>query len=51
VDNLDAAHATLSDSGVNFGSPPVPIGLLKACVARDPEGNWLEFVELLNPRS
>lgn len=48
VDNLDVAHAELSDRGVRFESPPVQIGSLKACLAQDPEGNWLEFVELLS---
>jgi hypothetical protein len=50
VDDLDADYAELSDRGVNFESPPVLIVALKACLARDPEGNWLEFVELLNQR-
>jgi catechol 2,3-dioxygenase-like lactoylglutathione lyase family enzyme len=48
VDNLDAAHAEFSDRGVRFESPPVQIGSLKACLARDPEGNWPEFIELLS---
>ena len=50
VDDLDAAYGKLSDRGVNFESPPVHLFRLKACLARDPEGNWLEFVELLNQR-
>ena len=48
VDNLDVAHAELSDRGVRFVSPPVQVASLKVCLAQDPEGNWLEFRELLS---
>lgn len=46
VDNLDAVYNELCDRGVRFSAPPVALGLLKAAMSQDPEGNWLEFIEI-----
>ena len=52
VDDLEAVHEELSAKGVEFVNPPAvrldgpPYPWArKACYLRDPDGNWLEFVE------
>jgi catechol 2,3-dioxygenase-like lactoylglutathione lyase family enzyme len=50
VKDLQQVYDDLSQRGVPFIHPPVAlqmdIGLIKGCYARDPEGNWLEFLEI-----
>ena len=51
VDDLDQFYAELSSKGIRFSSPPIerpnatyPMSR-KMCLAQDPDGNWLEFME------
>jgi catechol 2,3-dioxygenase-like lactoylglutathione lyase family enzyme len=50
VDDLEATYKELSARGVRFVNPPAagdsPLGPIKLCLAQDPEGNWLELIEL-----
>ena len=52
VDDIDAFYAATRQRGVRYGSPPVPMYdddgnlLRKALYCQDPDGNWLELVEL-----
>ena len=50
VDDLQRLHADLSARGVEFVTPPIfrdaPGGGRRGiCYAKDPEGNWLEFIQ------
>lgn len=50
VEGLEEFHGRLSRQGVRFLTPPryrdTPDGgRTGICYARDPEGNWLEFIE------
>jgi len=45
VDDAEATYRRLSEGGARFVSPPVAAGASKVCLAQDPEGNWIEFVE------
>jgi lactoylglutathione lyase len=50
VEQLAGLHARLSAAGVRFVTPPIlhPLadgGTHGICYARDPEGNWLEFIQ------
>ena len=51
VDDLDQFYTELSSKGIRFLSPPIlrpdttyPM-VRKLCLAQDPDGNWLEFME------
>ena len=51
VDDLDQFYTVLSSIGNRFLSPPIlrpdttyPM-VRKLCLAQDPDGNWLEFME------
>ena len=52
VEDLDEFYAVTHEKGLQYNNPPASMfdenGNLsrKACYARDPDGNWLEFVEL-----
>ena len=52
VEDLDQFYAETSQKGLTYNNPPASMydenGNLsrKACYATDPDGNWLEFVEL-----
>ncbi len=52
VEDLDRFYEDTREKGLQYNSPPASMsddnGNLsrKACYARDPDGNWLEFVEL-----
>ncbi len=50
VDDLDSTYRELSARGVRFVNPLAsgdsPMGPMKLCHGQDPEGNWLEFMEL-----
>ena len=51
VENMDEYHATMSNRGLKFIGPPAALvqdGKVtrKAAYAQDPDGNWLEFVEV-----
>ena len=51
VENMEEYHAAMSDRGLRFIGPPATLvqdGKItrKAAYAQDPDGNWLEFVEL-----
>jgi catechol 2,3-dioxygenase-like lactoylglutathione lyase family enzyme len=48
VDDIAATYERLIGQGVQFAGPPVRMGTLLAANARDPEGNWIEFIELLS---
>ena len=50
VDDLEGFHRRLSEQGVKFVTPPIfrdepGGGRIGICYARDPEGNWLEFID------
>ena len=50
VDDLEGLHRRLSGEGIEFVTPPIfkdtpESGRRGICYARDPEGNWLEFIE------
>ena len=50
VDDLAGFHAQLSALGVRFVTPPIfrenaTGGVFGICYARDPESNWLEFIQ------
>ncbi len=52
VENIEAFYADKSGRGLTFNSDPAALYddggqlLRKALYAQDPDGNWLEFVEL-----
>lgn len=52
VENIDAFYAEKSQQGLRFNNRPAGLYddsgklLRKALYAQDPDGNWLEFVEL-----
>ena len=50
VDDLESTYRELGARGVRFVNPPAlgdsPMGPMKLCLGQDPEGNWLEFMEL-----
>ncbi len=52
VEDIDRFYANTSQKGLRYNNPPASMlgddGKLtrKACYAQDPDGNWLEFVEL-----
>lgn len=45
VDNLEAAHAQLKSSGVEFEAAPVLLPGMRLFFFRDPEGNYLHLVQ------
>lgn len=52
VDNIEGFYEETSKKGLKYVNPPVPLYqggrmVRKGCYAQDPDGNWLEFVELL----
>jgi len=47
VDDLDAEYLRLVAEGVDFLSDVVVSGSCKVCFALDPEGNFVELVEVL----
>lgn len=49
VENVYAMYHQLSESGIRFISPPQesPNGYARVCFCQDPEGNYLELVEVL----
>lgn len=49
VDDLDDTYTKMKSSGVPFNAPPqrAPDGGAKVTFCRDPEGNYLELVEVL----
>ena len=53
VDDLDKFYLETKERGLRFNNPPAALSddhghmLRKAMYAQDPDGNWLEFVELL----
>ena len=50
VDDAESTYRDLLAKGVRFVNPPAagdsPMGPIKLCLGQDPEGNWLEFIEL-----
>ncbi|PKB66844.1 MAG: hypothetical protein BZY81_06220 [SAR202 cluster bacterium Io17-Chloro-G4] len=52
VDDLDRFYAETSKKGLKYNSAPASQKdhqgevTMKACYAQDPDGNWLEFVEM-----
>jgi catechol 2,3-dioxygenase-like lactoylglutathione lyase family enzyme len=56
VDGLGKLYRRLAQEGVRFVTAPVfkdgpDGGSTGVCYARDPEGNWLEFIESIGPES
>ena len=53
VEDLDRFYAETSQKGLKYNNPPARNRdangnvSMKACYAQDPDGNWLEFVEIL----
>ena len=53
VEDLDRFYAETSQKGLKYNNPPAGNHdangnvSMKACYAQDPDGNWLEFVEIL----
>ena len=49
VDDLDSLHKIASSKGIRFNSPPTiaPGGKAKVTYCRDPEGVYVELVEVL----
>jgi len=52
VDDLDRFYTETSQKGLRYNNPPAAQHdgngnvSMKACYAQDPDGNWLEFVEI-----
>ncbi len=51
VENMEEYHAAMSNRGLRFIGPPATlvqdgVVMRKAAYAQDPDGNWLEFVEV-----
>ena len=52
VDDLDKFYLETKERGLRFNNPPASLSddhghmLRKAMYAQDPDGNWLEFVEV-----
>lgn len=52
VEDIDQFYTEKKDQGLRFNNPPAALHdasgklLRKALYARDPDGNWLEFIEL-----
>ncbi len=53
VDDLDATYARIEAAGVRFNAPPQVSadGLVKLTYCRDPDGSFVELVEVLNGTS
>ncbi len=51
VVDVEGEYERLSKAGVAFLSPPQRMPGVHTCYARDPDGNIVEFQELLNPKS
>ena len=51
VVDVEGEYARLSGAGVPFLSPPQRTPSVLTCYARDPDGNIVEFQELLSPKS
>jgi glyoxylase I family protein len=49
VDDLEAAHAQLRSSGVEFEPAPIVLPGLRLFFFRDPEGNYLHLVQRGKP--
>ena len=49
VENLDAEYKRLSKTGIKFNAPPQlsPDGYANVTFCKDPEGNFIELVEVL----
>ena len=53
IEDIDKFHAETSQRGIRYNNPPASMFdedgklLRKAAYAQDPDGNWLEFIELL----
>jgi len=49
VENIDAEYARLTGAGIHFNSTPQisPDGYAKVAFCRDPDGNYIELVEVL----
>ena len=49
VEDIEAAYQELKERGIKFNSAPlmVPTGTKKAVYLRDPDGNILEFHQIL----
>lgn len=52
VDNIEKEYKRLTKAGVNFNSPPQksPDGYAKVAFCRDPEGNFIELVEVIGEK-
>lgn len=53
VDDIDTVHARLRSAGIRFVSPPLasPYDPVKTCFCFDPDGTYVQFVEITDKRS
>lgn len=52
VTDIDAIHERLSKAGVSFHSNPVTLGgLARTVYGRDPDGNVVEFQQIIDPKA
>lgn len=51
VTDVESEYERLSNAGVPFQSPPQRTPSVLTCYARDPDGNLVEFQELLSSKS
>ena len=49
VDDVEAEYRRLSAAGVRFHCAPVDYGSVKLTYGRDPDGNVIEFQEIVSP--
>jgi catechol 2,3-dioxygenase-like lactoylglutathione lyase family enzyme len=48
VDNVDAEYGRLGKAGMTFHGPPPPVyGGLRAIYGRDPDGNFIEILQII----
>lgn len=50
VKDIDSEYERLKTAGMNFhAAPPAAVGRIRAIYGRDPDGNVIELLEMLNP--
>jgi len=50
-DDVIADHARLCAAGVMFNAPPLDVGPMRTCFCRDPDGNFVELQQIIDPAS
>ncbi|MBW2091472.1 MAG: VOC family protein, partial [Deltaproteobacteria bacterium] len=51
VKDMDSEYKRLKAAGMRFHCPPLDLPSAKVTYGRDPDGNIIEFLELLNPEN